>query len=246
MTSYYHYDGQLSTRQLTDALANVTDGYTYDAFGILLNMFGATDNEYLYTGEQFDPNIGFYYLRARYYNPYVGRFITVDPWNGSIYDPVSLHKYLYCGNDPINFIDPHGNFSIGSLSELSVTQSILSVFQHIKSVEFQLQMRILAAGANIMGLTLKTFLPDEILQLKVNISGITLTVDQWLTATNIITAIGGLSLSFTLVQYSIQFQCLTARVLALIPTISAGVTLLRDLPKLFEDLLNKSLEEQGS
>ncbi len=110
MTSYYHYDGQLSTRQLTDALANVTDGYTYDAFGILLNMFGATENDYLYTGEQYDPNVGFYYLRARYYNQSMGRFLTSDPFEGYEFEPYTFHKYLYAGNNPINYQDPSGLF----------------------------------------------------------------------------------------------------------------------------------------
>jgi len=72
---------------------------------------GSTENNYLYTGEQFDPNVGFYYLRARYYNPEIGRFTTVDPWKGSIYDPVSLHKYIYCNNDPVNFVDWGGEMS---------------------------------------------------------------------------------------------------------------------------------------
>jgi hypothetical protein len=65
--SFYHYDWQMSTRQLTDSSGNITDGYTFDAFGVLLDKFGATENDYLYTGEQYDVNVGFYYLRARYY-----------------------------------------------------------------------------------------------------------------------------------------------------------------------------------
>jgi len=100
LTSYYHYDGQLSTRQLTDGSQTVTDTYTYDAFGNLLNRSGATENDYLYTGEQYDPNIGFYYLRARYYNQAIGRFLTMDTYQGSVFEPASLHKYLYCAGCP--------------------------------------------------------------------------------------------------------------------------------------------------
>jgi RHS repeat-associated protein len=105
---YYIYDGQGSTRQLTDMVQAITDTYVFDAFGIELNRTGTTENNYLYTGEQYDPNVGFYYLRARYYHAEVGRFITMDQFMGSIYDPSSLHKYLYCVNDPINRIDPSG------------------------------------------------------------------------------------------------------------------------------------------
>ena len=128
MTSYYHYDGQLSTRQLTDGSANITDGYTYDAFGILLNMFGATENDYLYTGEQYDPNVGFYYLRARYYNQSVGRFLTMDTFSGTQFEPLSLHKYLYCEGNPINKWDPSGNYT---LNEMVISVSIGMLFGSI-------------------------------------------------------------------------------------------------------------------
>ena len=63
---------------------------------------------YLYRGEQFDSDLGLYYLRARYYNPQTGRFISRDPDDGKSYDPKTLHKYLYAGGDPVNRIDPMG------------------------------------------------------------------------------------------------------------------------------------------
>ncbi len=90
-TSYYHYDGMMSARALTDAAAVATDTYAYDAFGNLLASTGATANAYRYTGEQFDGNVGNYDLRARYYDQAVGRFTTTDPFGGGVSDPVSLH-----------------------------------------------------------------------------------------------------------------------------------------------------------
>jgi RHS repeat-associated protein len=109
---FYQRDGQHSIRQLTDAAGAVTDSYTYDAFGVLLASAGSTPNEFLYTGEQLDPNVGFYYLRARYYAQALGRFITPDPLRGSIFDPVSLHRYLYASADPVNRHDPTGETSL--------------------------------------------------------------------------------------------------------------------------------------
>ena len=106
--SFYGYDGFGSVRQLTDVNAVVTDNYNYDAFGNLLNSIGTTPNSYLYRGEQFDSDLGLYYLRARYYNPQTGRFLSRDPEDGKILDPATLHKYLYAGGDPINSIDPRG------------------------------------------------------------------------------------------------------------------------------------------
>ena len=77
-------------RQLTDATATVTDAYDYDAFGNLIYRSGTTPNDYLYSGEQFDANLGFYYLRARYLNPSSGRFWSMDSFAGESADPISL------------------------------------------------------------------------------------------------------------------------------------------------------------
>ncbi len=61
-----------------------------------------------YRGEQYDSDLGLYYLRARYYNPFTGRFMSRDPEDGKPWDPKTLHKYLYAGGDPVNGIDPRG------------------------------------------------------------------------------------------------------------------------------------------
>jgi RHS repeat-associated protein len=61
-----------------------------------------------YRGEQYDSDLGLYYLRARYYNPSTGRFLSRDPEDGNEFDPKTLHKYLYAGGDPVNGIDPRG------------------------------------------------------------------------------------------------------------------------------------------
>ena len=109
--SYYHFDGLGSTRALTDAEGKITDTYTYGAFGTLIEVTGSTLNEYLFTGQQYDNNVGFYYLRARYMNPSIGRFLTMDTYEGNVFDPESLHKYTYCNNDPVNFVDYLGLYS---------------------------------------------------------------------------------------------------------------------------------------
>jgi len=108
--SYFGTDGHGSTRFLTDANANLTDTYTFDAYGLLMPgaSSGSTPNNYLYCGQQWDSDLGFYYLRARYYKPDSGRFWTMDSYEGNSEDPLSLHKYLYCQNDPVNGSDPSG------------------------------------------------------------------------------------------------------------------------------------------
>lgn len=111
-SSFYGYDDFGSVRQLTDSAGAVTDMYTYDAFGVTLNQYGSTPNVYLYRGEQYDTDLGLYYLRARYYNPVTGRFLSRDPEFGKPREPASLHKYLYAGGDPVNSIDPSGKGAI--------------------------------------------------------------------------------------------------------------------------------------
>ena len=106
--SFYGYDGGGNVRQLTNAAGAVTDTYDYDAFGNVLNKTGSTPNNFLYRSEQFDSDLGLYYLRARYYNALTGRFVSRDPENSQLKDPKSLHKYLYANGDPVNRIDPRG------------------------------------------------------------------------------------------------------------------------------------------
>jgi RHS repeat-associated protein len=106
--SFYGYDGDGSVRNLTNLAGTATDEYEYDAFGNSFTKVGTTPNNYLYRGEQYDPDLRLYYLRARYYNPLTGRFVSMDPENGIVTDPRTLHKYLYAGGDPTNRIDPTG------------------------------------------------------------------------------------------------------------------------------------------
>ncbi len=108
VTSYYLYDGFDSVRMLADDEGAITDTYTYDAFGNLISSTGETVNDFLYRGEQFDSFTGLYYLRARYMNPSTGTFITMDEYAGSIFEPVSLHKYLYANANPVTYSDPSG------------------------------------------------------------------------------------------------------------------------------------------
>ena len=60
------------------------------------------------SGEQYDSDLSLYYLRARYYNPATGRFLSRDPYDGDAKIPATLHKYLYAGGDPVNLKDPTG------------------------------------------------------------------------------------------------------------------------------------------
>ncbi len=107
-TSYYLHDGQESVNALTNASANVTDTYSYSAFGETLNHTGSTVNSYQYTGQQLNSQMGLYDLRTRYYDPAIGRFLSRDIYPSAIGDSAQLNRYVYSANNPVNWIDPLG------------------------------------------------------------------------------------------------------------------------------------------
>ena len=74
-------------------------------------------------GEQYDADLGMYFLRARYMETDRGRFWNMDTFEGLDQDPATLHKYLYVHGDPVNGIDPSGYFK---LSELGIVQKIIT------------------------------------------------------------------------------------------------------------------------
>ncbi len=123
-TSFYLYDGHGSVRGLTNSSGTLTDQYDYDAFGNLISQVGSTPNLYLYAGEQYDPDLGLYYNRARYLDVDRGRFWSQDSYEGNLIDPNSLHKYSYVEAEPINNIDPSGLTTIaeeGAAADVRLT-----------------------------------------------------------------------------------------------------------------------------
>jgi len=123
----YFFDGHSGVRLLTNELGQVTDSYSYDGYGNVLSETGESENNYLYRGEQFDPNLQMQYLRARYYQLSLGRFASVDPFAGVIEKPITSHRYLYAYNNPISYQDPSGATpSLGDILEASVLLGILT------------------------------------------------------------------------------------------------------------------------
>jgi len=127
--SFYLADGSGSIRALTTAAGSITDRYIYDAFGVPISSLGTTPNTYRFAGEQFDQNLDLVYLRARYLNPQSGRFASADPFPGLLSDPTSLHRFVYAGGDPVNRIDPSGQFAI--TIELSFSISLQGILRGI-------------------------------------------------------------------------------------------------------------------
>ena len=123
---FYHTDGLGSTRAITDNVGLVTDRYTYDAFGGLLDQTGTFGNSFGFAGEQRDSATGLDYLRARYYDPSLGRFISKDAFPGYLDDPMSQHDYQYAHANPVSNTDPSGYFSMGDMMATLNTMSSLA------------------------------------------------------------------------------------------------------------------------
>ncbi|MHC4574904.1 MAG: RHS repeat-associated core domain-containing protein [Planctomycetota bacterium] len=109
---FYLHDRLGSVRLLIDTSANVKNRYIYRPFGELhtdtADYEQTITNPFKFTGQYFDADIDQYYLRARHYDPHLARFTSRDPLLGKYQDPLSLHSYLYCQNEPINRLDRLG------------------------------------------------------------------------------------------------------------------------------------------
>ena len=109
-----------------------------------LGSSGAFANNYKFTGEQLDPGLGFYYLRARYFNPGTGGFVSMDSYSGSLNNPISLNKYLYTHASPVMWVDPSGRIT---LAELSTTLGVVANLQTVGSLGLNLAVGNYAGAA---------------------------------------------------------------------------------------------------
>ena len=107
--SFYTYNAHGDVVQLTNGSGNITKQYSYDAFGVEQNKDVNDTNPFRYCGEYFDGETESIYLRARYYSPVSGRFITEDPIRDG------LNWYTYCGANPIMLIDTFGLFDYNTV-----------------------------------------------------------------------------------------------------------------------------------
>jgi RHS repeat-associated protein len=98
-----------------DEYVSVANSYTYTPFGSHYDGEGPAetlDNPFKFTGQWHDSEINQYYLRARMYDPTMMRFTGRDPVRGEYFEPLTLHKYLYCSNDSLNKTDCNGKSAL--------------------------------------------------------------------------------------------------------------------------------------
>ena len=78
----------------------------------MIQGYDQAKNEICYAGGIYDQSTGLYYLNARYYNPEDGRFLTEDTYHGENDKPDTQHLYVYCANNPVNYVDPSGHYAV--------------------------------------------------------------------------------------------------------------------------------------
>ncbi|WP_077393757.1 RHS repeat-associated core domain-containing protein [Clostridium saccharobutylicum] len=124
---YYTVDEQGSTAFITDKNQQIKNEYYYDAFGHVIESKEEVHNRITYTGQQFDGITGQYYLRARFYNPVIGRFTQEDVYRGD-----GLNLYAYCGNNPVVYYDFSGfaKATKKDISEMTYGEIVSELNQH--------------------------------------------------------------------------------------------------------------------
>jgi RHS repeat-associated protein len=107
---YYYTDAQGTVLAKADASGAIVATYDYAPYGTAVSSMNPAPNGPGYTGHVNDPESGFVYMQARYYDPAVGRFLSVDPASQSSEDTFYINRYAYVSNNPINKVDPTGAF----------------------------------------------------------------------------------------------------------------------------------------
>ncbi len=106
---YYYTNAHGDTVEIKDKAGQTLNKYEYDLWGNVESKQENMSNPFLYAGELYDEESGLIYLRARYYDPNDGRFITEDTYKGQVDNPLSLNRYSYSYNNPLRYLDPSGH-----------------------------------------------------------------------------------------------------------------------------------------
>ena len=108
---YYVYNKDVlgSTSSITKGDGSAAAVYDYSDFGEVTYSYDLIGNEICYTGAVYDETTGLHYMNSRYYDPASGRFISQDTYRAVVDDPGLWHLYVYCANNPINYVDPSGH-----------------------------------------------------------------------------------------------------------------------------------------
>ena len=143
--TYYHYasDEMGSITHVTDEEGNLLNRYEYDAWGKLTLEDEQVSNRFKYTGEQFDAITQQYYLRARFYNPSLARFMQEDTYHGD-----GLNLYAYCANNPVRYVDPSGHWC--EVKQNAYERLVKENGFDINNIDPDTKLRFMAEASNIV------------------------------------------------------------------------------------------------
>jgi len=129
---YYLFDGLGSVVGLATTSGTLANGYryTYDPYGNQTSAAPALGNPWRYAGglamDDVTSGTGLTKFGTRYYDPSVGRWTQQDSVAGSISDPGTVNRYLYVRGDPVNFVDPNGEFPLAGPIAVAVVASLVA------------------------------------------------------------------------------------------------------------------------
>ncbi|MEF2248033.1 RHS repeat domain-containing protein [Paenibacillus sp. IITD108] len=110
--AYVQYNGHGDIVELRDKDGAILNQYSYDIWGNPIIEEETVHNPFRYSGELWDDTTNLQYLRARWYDPSIGRFMNEDTYEGEINNPLSLNLYTYVHNNPLRYVDPSGHDAI--------------------------------------------------------------------------------------------------------------------------------------
>lgn len=161
-TYWYVFNAHQDVLGMVDNSGQFVVIYKYNAFGGITSSTGTVitgdgrlledANPFRYASYQYDTESGFYYLKSRYYIPFMGRYLTKDKVPGH-------NLYAYCGNNPANNIDPDGLFAMRTDDIKNIIDILVLVIPNLLVINAAL--RQLKAGGKLvnigMGLIMETF-----------------------------------------------------------------------------------------
>ena len=135
--TYYHYaSDEMGSITHVTAGEEILNRYEYDVWGVPEVCKEQTENRFLFNGQQYDPVTGQYYLRARFYNPVIGRFTQEDTYRGD-----GLNLYTYCQNNPVYYVDPSGHICEKRANEIMNKLGRGDVLSHSENKKLAIYLR---------------------------------------------------------------------------------------------------------
>ena len=134
---YYLEDAMGSVAALADTNGNKSASFNYDGFGNFRNISGTTNapdgtlGDFRFQGAWLEANSGLYNMRAREYDPRLGRFTSRDPDGESTETPEGLHPYNYADCNPYVYSDPSGEFTMVEINLVTFLQFTLQTLRGV-------------------------------------------------------------------------------------------------------------------